>query len=105
VPYVAPRTSVEEMTVQIWSEVLGIERVGVHDNFFDLGGHSLLAISVLSRVRKEFEIELQLRSIVDAPTPAELAVVIIQHLAKGIDDLQVKQILQQLESVEAQQIN
>ena len=48
---------------------------------------------------------MQLRSIVDAPTPAELAVVIIQHLAKGIDDLQVKQILQQLESVEAQQIN
>jgi len=101
VAYVAPRTSVEEMTVNIWSEVLGIERVGVNDNFFDLGGHSLLAISVLSRVRNEFQIELQLRSIVDAPTPAELAMVIIQHLAEGIDDLQVQQILQELESVEA----
>ena len=102
--FVAPRTSVEEITVRIWSEVLGIERVGVHDNFFDLGGHSLLAISLLSRVRNEFQIELQLRSIVDAPTPAELAMVIIQHLAEEIDDLQVKQILQELESVEAHQI-
>jgi acyl carrier protein len=105
VPFVAPRTSVEEITVRIWSEVLGIERIGVHDNFFDLGGHSLFAISLLSRVRNEFQIELQLRSIVDAPTPAELAMVIIQHLAEEIDDLQVKQILQELESAEAHQIS
>jgi amino acid adenylation domain-containing protein len=105
VAFVGPRTSIEEAIVRIWSEALGIERVGVYDNFFDLGGHSLLALRVLSRIRNEFEIELQLRSIVDAPTPAELAMVVIQHLAQGIDDVQVKQILQQLESVEAQQIN
>ena len=101
VAFVGPRTSIEEAIVRIWSEALGIERVGVYDNFFELGGHSLLALRVLSRIRNEFEIELQLRSIVDAPTPAELAMVVIQHLAQGIDDFQVKQILQQLESVEA----
>jgi amino acid adenylation domain-containing protein len=49
--YVEPRTPVEEQLVEIWEEVLGVERVGVHDDFFELGGHSLLATRVLSRVR------------------------------------------------------
>jgi amino acid adenylation domain-containing protein len=49
--YAAPRTSVEEILSGIWSQVLGVERVGIHDNFFELGGHSLLATQVVSRVR------------------------------------------------------
>jgi len=74
--YVAPQTSVEEVLVKIWAEVLGIKRVGIRDNFFELGGHSLLATQLVSRVRDAFGIELLLRSVFEAPTIGELSEVV-----------------------------
>ncbi len=53
-----PRTPTEEVLVGIWVDVLGIDRVGIHDNFFDLGGHSLLATQAISRVRTAFKVDL-----------------------------------------------
>jgi aspartate racemase len=76
--YVAPRTPVEEMVAGIWSEVLGVERVGVNDNFFELGGHSLLATRVISRLSGAGYRELPLRSLFEKPTVAELALLIEQ---------------------------
>ncbi|HEU4558250.1 MAG TPA: AMP-binding protein, partial [Longimicrobium sp.] len=72
--YVAPRTPAEERMAAIWAEVLGVERVGAEDHFFDLGGHSLLATQLVSRVREAFRTELPLRAVFEAPTLAELAV-------------------------------
>ena len=72
-PFVAPGTRVEEELAQIWRKVLGVERVGIHDNFFDLGGHSLLATQVISLVRQAFHLDLPLRSLFEAPTVAGLA--------------------------------
>jgi len=76
--FVAPRTPAEKVIAGIWAEVLGLERVGVHDNFFDLGAHSLLATLVISRVRDAFQVELSLRSLFETPTVAGLAEVIQQ---------------------------
>jgi acyl carrier protein len=71
--YVAPRNDVEEVLAGIWTDVLGVPRVGVHDNFFDLGGHSLLATQVVSLVRRTFQIELPLPVLFTASTVAALA--------------------------------
>jgi amino acid adenylation domain-containing protein len=71
--YVAPRTPTEERLASLWAQVLRVERVGLHDDFFALGGHSLLATQLISRVRASFGIELPVRSFFEAPTVSALA--------------------------------
>ena len=71
--YLAPRNRTEELLAKIWAEVLKLERIGIHDNFFDLGGHSLLATQVASRIREVFRIELPLRALFETPTVAGLS--------------------------------
>ena len=72
--FVAPRTSVEKQLAQIWCDLLKIEQVGIYDNFFELGGHSLLATQLLTRIRHEYQIEMALTVIFEAPTIAEFTV-------------------------------
>jgi len=71
--YAMPRTPVEELLCAIWADVLGLSRVGIHDNFFALGGHSLLVPRVLSRLRQAFGIEVPSRALFERPTVSGLA--------------------------------
>ncbi len=71
--FVAPHTSVERALAAIWTEVLGLEQIGIHDNFFVLGGHSLLAMRVIARVREQFQVELPVHTLFEGPTVAHLA--------------------------------
>jgi acyl carrier protein len=75
--YVAPRTPTEETLATLCAKLLGIGKVGVHDNFFDLGGHSLLATQFISRLRDALNVELPLRSLFEHPTIAELATAVL----------------------------
>jgi acyl carrier protein len=88
--FVAPRTAVEERLVKIWSDVLGIDKPGVHDNFFDLGGHSLLATQLVSRLHAAFGIDVPLRRFFETPTIAGLAeeIEIVRWAAGGVNNLE-----------------
>jgi len=91
--FVPPRNTVEEVLAGIWTEVLKLDRVGIHDNFFDLGGHSLLVIRVVSRVRDAFQVDLPLRAVFENPTVAGLTVTIIDHPSGGEKVERIAQLL------------
>ncbi|HEX9136850.1 MAG TPA: non-ribosomal peptide synthetase, partial [Nitrospirota bacterium] len=82
--YVLPRTPIEEIIVEIWADVLKLEKVGVHDNFFDLGGHSLLGVQLISRLRAEFQADLRVRCLFQFPTVAGIANIIVDERKKAI---------------------
>ncbi|HKU72441.1 MAG TPA: amino acid adenylation domain-containing protein [Pyrinomonadaceae bacterium] len=105
--YEEPRNETEELLVSIWREVLNVERVGIHDNFFALGGHSLLATRMVSLVRESFQVEVPLRSVFETPTIAGLSVTLIQNRAALIENQELEELiakLEQLSEEEAQTI-
>ncbi|HMF57480.1 MAG TPA: amino acid adenylation domain-containing protein [Pyrinomonadaceae bacterium] len=85
--YEAPRTMTEEMLAKLWGNVLGLERVSVHGNFFELGGDSLLATKLAFQVRRAFEIELPLTTLFRHPTIAALSTLVENELARQMDEL------------------
>jgi acyl transferase domain-containing protein/acyl carrier protein len=99
--YVAPANELEQELADTWQQLLGIDRVGIHDNFFELGGHSLLATMVMSRLRKEFGVELPLRSFFEAPTVSGLALVIAQRVIEDQDEQSIAQMLEGAQAARA----
>ena len=85
--YVAPETELEQIIAEVWQEVIGVERVGVHDNFFELGGHSLLGMQLVSRLRDGFAIDIPVGLLFEAPTVADLALAIESLLIAEIEAL------------------
>lgn len=83
VEFVSPRTALEQMLAGIWVEVLGIERVGIHDDFFRLGGDSILAAQLISRIRKATQIDISLVTFFGSRTVAEMARAIEEARVQG----------------------
>lgn len=81
--YAGPSDPVEETLVKLFEETLGIRPIGIRDSFFELGGQSLLATDLVARIRSTFHIELPLRQFFEAPTVAELALVVCQALQEA----------------------
>ncbi|GAB4190089.1 MAG: hypothetical protein Fur006_31870 [Coleofasciculaceae cyanobacterium] len=103
--FVEPRTPTEKRLAGIWAEVLEIDRVGIHDNFFfTLGGNSLLATQVMTRIRDAFQVELPLRHFFETPTIADLAVAIAEKLALDSDSEMLTQALAELEQLSEDEV-
>jgi amino acid adenylation domain-containing protein len=92
-PLAPPGNSQEEKLAKIWAEVLGLDRIGIHDNFLDLGGHSLAATRIIARVVQMFRVELPIKALFDSPTVAQMATVIMRNQGvKAKDDDNVSQV-------------
>jgi acyl carrier protein len=103
--YAVPQNELEQAITDIWKEVLGIEQVGIQENFFNLGGHSLMALQVLSRLRRAFQVEVSVRVFFEVPTVAGLAKAIEQsRLIKEKDDKDLAQILIEVERLSEDQV-
>ncbi|MBI5301745.1 MAG: amino acid adenylation domain-containing protein [Chloroflexi bacterium] len=101
--YVAPRTTIEAELARVWAALLKVERVGIHDNFFDLGGHSLLATQLASRIRDTFQVELPLRRFFESATIADLSVLISYQVAQS-NSAEIDQLLGEIEALSDEQV-
>jgi amino acid adenylation domain-containing protein len=101
--FVAPKDPVEESLAAIWREVLGLERVGVYDDFFAIGGHSLLAAQVIARMQREFGMDLALRDFFSAPNIRSLAERINELTLAAADEEKLDAMLDALETLDEQQ--
>jgi acyl carrier protein len=95
-PYVAPRTPVEQQVAAIWSALLHVPQVGIHDNFFALGGHSLLLTQLVVRIHEVFQVELSLRVLFDAPTIVDMSVAIMAAQIEQEDPDDIARMLQEV---------
>jgi FkbH-like protein len=102
--YVAPRTRTEEILAGIWKRLLGVERVGIHDDFFSLGGHSLLGTQLISLVRSEFQVEVPLRNLFEARTIARFAVEIVQNQKELAESDEVSKMLEELALISEEEV-
>ncbi|CAM2005623.1 type I polyketide synthase [Acanthopleuribacter pedis] len=98
--YAAPRDAIEEGLAAIWQELLGYDRIGIHDHFADLGGHSLLATQLISRIRDQFQVEMPLHELFNTPTIAGQAMVILQRAAGEAGGDELEAMLSELEGMD-----
>jgi acyl carrier protein len=96
-PYAAPRDELEETLAGLWGELLGIEKIGVHDRFYELGGNSLLATQLAARLADRLGIELPLELLLTRTTVAEQALAVAERQAERIGEERWLQMLAEIE--------
>ncbi|MEG4277137.1 amino acid adenylation domain-containing protein [Microcoleus sp. MON1_C1] len=100
--FTEPQTPTEKEIAEIWTALLGLEKVGTNQNFFDLGGHSLMATQLISRVRSCFGVELAMCDFFAAPTIENLAELIEEEILANADSNQIDELLDLLEKSEGE---
>ncbi|HEX2201827.1 MAG TPA: amino acid adenylation domain-containing protein [Longimicrobium sp.] len=103
-PYTAPRDETERRLARLWSGVLGVEDVGVHDDFFLLGGHSLLGTRLIARVREEMGVELPIQALFRAPTVARMAAEVAATRVAAVDPEAVERALEEVLGLTPEQV-
>ena len=102
VAFVAPRTQVEQQILQVWTQVLGIEKIGINDNFFELGGHSLIATQIVARLKSLHQMSLPVTALFKSPTVADLAA-IIERSCSEADSAEETSPIEELPSIQSLQ--
>lgn len=97
--YVAARTPLEEEVVEAWKEVLGLQRIGIHENFFEIGGHSLLATKVIILLRSRLGINLSLRLLFENPTVAGMATALMETLLEHTEEPALADMISEVEGL------
>lgn len=97
--YVPPQDEVEAAMAALWEELFGLQRLSVNDNFFELGGNSLLGIQLISRVRKDFQVELPLNTLFETPTVAGLAAALAETRLREKEAEEIERLLREIESL------
>ncbi|MCY4045848.1 MAG: amino acid adenylation domain-containing protein [Cellvibrionales bacterium] len=97
-PYEAPRNETEHTLVTIWQEQLKLDKIGIHDNFFDLGGHSLMALKISAAIESEWQCHVPLPKFFEQPTVAQLATVVLEEtlLSQSLDDTDLMTLLEEI---------
>jgi aspartate racemase len=103
-PLVLPRTPTEQQLAEMWSELLGLNQVSIHDNFFDLGGHSLLLTQLASRMRNTLNVDVPLRSLFEAPTILEMGQMLSNLQVAQHDPAELAQLLGEIKNLTPQEI-
>jgi acyl carrier protein len=104
-PFIAPRSALEHELTAIWAELLGVDQIGVNDNFFDLGGHSLTAMQLISRVRVSCNVELSLRSLFsDQFTIAILARMVTEQQSRPGDREDIEALLSEINALTDEEV-
>ena len=104
-PLELPRTPVEQELAKIWCTLLGVDQVGIHDDFFDLGGHSLLLTQLANRIFDTFQISLPLRTLFDLSTIEQMTLALLERQVETIDETTIDAMLQKLDHLSPNQVS
>lgn len=104
VPFEAPGSQIEKELSEIWADALDIDRVGVHDSFFDLGGDSLRASRIVNRIMSGFHTEISFQTLMESPTVSKMATFISDHLISDTSPLQLQELLEKVERASEEQM-
>jgi acyl carrier protein len=103
--YVAPRNEIEQTITSIWQNILGIDQIGIYDDFFALGGNSLLATQVASHLRRALQVDISLRIFLETTTVAELALLVVQEQAELVEQRRLLDLLEEMDRLSDDDVN